>query len=161
MPILSIQFGGEATDPSGNKLDVPGNLVLFRSGPCMQVSISVAEPVAVQLLQQGKKLPAPISGMALVDTGASTTCIDETVAQKLLLPVTDVVMVASASHAATQQNVYPARIEVVGLSIAINALNAIGAPLAPQGIIALIGRDVLQHCTLFYNGMTGSISLAM
>jgi len=127
----------------------------------MQVSVSVAEAVAVELVQQGKTLPAPISGMALLDSGASTTCVDESVAQKLQLPVTDVVTIASASHTSSKQNVYPARIELVGLSVAINALDAIGGPLIEQGIIALIGRDVLQHCTLFYNGMTGSISLAI
>lgn len=127
----------------------------------MQVSVSVAEAVAIELVQQGKSLPPPISGLALLDSGASTTCIDESVANKLQLPVTDVITVASASHASTEQSVHPARIEMVGLSVAFNALDAIGAPLIEQGIIALIGRDVLQHCTFFYNGMSGSISLAI
>ena len=36
-----------------------------------------------------------------------------------------------------------------------------GANLAPQGLIALIGRDVLRHGTLFYNGVDGSISFAI
>lgn len=99
--------------------------------------------------------------MALIDTGASTTCIDERAAELHRLPVTDVVMVASASHAATQQNVYPARIEVLGLSITIDALSAVGAPLSTQGIIALIGRDTLSRCTLFYDGVSGSVSLAI
>jgi len=71
------------------------------------------------------------------------------------------VNVASASHASTQQNVYPIQIEVVGHPISIEAPNAIGAALAPQGLIALIGRDVLQHCTLFYNGITGEITLSI
>ncbi|MBK9064429.1 MAG: hypothetical protein IPL89_14740 [Acidobacteria bacterium] len=77
------------------------------------------------------------------------------------MPVTNVVTVASASHSAAQGNVYPAQIEVIGLPIAINALNSIGAPLAAQGLIALLGRDVLQHCTVFFNGPAGSISFAL
>jgi hypothetical protein len=42
-----------------------------------------------------------------------------------------------------------------------NAPMSIGAPLAAQGLIALIGRDLLQHCTLIYNGHLGQISLCI
>jgi hypothetical protein len=45
--------------------------------------------------------------------------------------------------------------------VPIGVGGAIGAPLAAQGIVALIGRDVLQHCTLHYNGFTGEITLAI
>ncbi len=38
---------------------------------------------------------------------------------------------------------------------------AIAAPLAAQGLIALIGRDLLQHCTLIYTGSLGQISLCI
>jgi predicted aspartyl protease len=99
--------------------------------------------------------------MALLDTGATSTCIDDTAARQLQLPVVNVVHVASASHASTPQNVYPIQVEVVGLPISIEAPNAIGAALSPQGLLALIGRDVLQHCTLFYNGITGEITLSI
>lgn len=106
-------------------------------------------------------MPTPIAGMALIDTGASVTCVDESLAQQLQLPAIDVVQMMSASHAATQQNVYPVEIEIVGAAIRISVPRAIGASLAPQGIIALIGRDFLQHCTLFYNGVTGAITLSI
>lgn len=33
--------------------------------------------------------------------------------------------------------------------------------MAPQGLLALIGRDVLQHCTLLYNAVTGEITLSI
>ncbi|MBI3193330.1 MAG: retroviral-like aspartic protease family protein [Ignavibacteriae bacterium] len=113
------------------------------------------------MLQQGKPLPKPVTGVALIDTGASSSCIDDDVANQLQLPVVNVVSVASASHASTPQNVYPIQIEVVGLPISIEAPNAIGAALSSLGLLALIGRDVLQHCTLFYNGITGEITLSI
>jgi hypothetical protein len=102
--------------------------VLVGRGPIVQVTVSVGQQVASQVLQ---------------------------------LPAIDVVTVASASHSSTTQNVYPIQIEVVGLPIAINAPRAIGAPLQSQGILVLIGRDVLQHCVLVYNGPTGSFSLSI
>lgn len=130
-------------------------------GPCIQVNLSIASPIAEQLLQKGESLPAPVSGLALIDTGASVTCIDETAAAKLGLPPVDVVSIASASSASSQCNTYPVRIDLQGLPIGIDATKAIGAPLAAQGLVALIGRDVLSHFTLFYNGTTGQITLAM
>lgn len=161
MPILNLQFSVQAKGPDGASVQVPSSIALSARGPRLQVSLGVHQAIATQLLQQGKALPQPVSGLALIDTGASTTCIDEDAAQKLQLPVTNIVTVASASHASTRHNVYPSQIEVIGLPIAINAPNAIGAPLAAQGLLALIGRDVLQVCTLHYNGPAGSISLAL
>jgi predicted aspartyl protease len=121
----------------------------------------LAQSIANQLLQQRKAIPKPISGIALIDTGATSTCIDDVAAQQLKLSVVNVVTVASASHASTPQNVYPIQVEVVGLPISIEAPSAIGAALAPQGLLALIRRDVLQHCALFYNGVTGEITLSI
>jgi len=127
----------------------------------VQVSISVEQNIAQQLLAQGVTLPPSEVGLALIDSGATSTCIDDEAARRLRLPAIDVVAVASASHASTQQNVHPIQIEVRGLPITISAPRAIAAPLAPQGLLVLIGRDVLQHCTLFYNGPAGSFSLSV
>ncbi len=161
MPILHIQLNIQAQNSKGQPIQILPSVGLQRQGPCVQVSIGLAQSLASQLLQQGHTLPKPISGIALIDTGASSTCIDSNVAQQLELPVVNVVNIASASHASSQQNVYPIQIEVVGLPISIEAPNAIGAALNSQGLIALIGRDVLQHCTLFYNGITGAFTLSI
>lgn len=161
MPILHVQYNIEAQTPDGQRIQVPPSVALLRRGPFVQVVLSVAQEIAEQLVQQGQALPQPASGLALIDTGASVTCLDEAAAQQLQLPVIDVVEMMSASHAATQQNVYPIQIEVVGSPIKINVPRAMGATLSPQGIIALLWRDFLQHCTLFYNGITGQITLSI
>ncbi|GIW41619.1 MAG: hypothetical protein KatS3mg076_2196 [Candidatus Binatia bacterium] len=123
--------------------------------------MGVEQHIAQQLLQMGQSVPVPVSGLALIDTGATTTCVDEAAAQRLGLPVIDVATLASASHASSQHNVYPIQIEVTGLPIVLNAPRAIGAPLASQGLLVLLGRDLLQHCTLFYNGLNGSFTLSI
>lgn len=160
MPILHIQFNAQGTNNQGQVVKVNPGIVLQRQGPCVQVTIGLAQSIAEQLLQQGKPVPQPISGLALIDTGATSTCIDDEAAQKLQLPVTNVVNVASASHSSTPQNVYPIQVQITGLPISIES-GAVGAALAPQKLLALIGRDVLQHCTLFYNGITGQITLSI
>jgi len=126
----------------------------------VQVTIGIEQNMAAQLIQQGQTVPSPVPGFALLDTGASTTCIDDDVAQQLGLPVTNQMPMVSASHT-SMRNVYPCSIDIVGLPVPISALSAMGAALAPQGIIALIGRDLLRHCTLFYNGVTGEFTLSI
>ena len=161
MPILNVQFAGQGKLPDGTVVPVPQQAVLTQRGPVVQVTVGVGQQIATQVLQGGGTLPAPVSGLALIDTGASVTCVDQDAATLLQLPAIDVVHIASASHAAAEQNVYPIQVEMVGLPITVNAPRAVGAPLAVQGLLVLIGRDVLQHCVFVYNGPAGSISLSI
>jgi predicted aspartyl protease len=160
VPILNVQFKAQGQTPTGQTITLPPAAALLGQGPVVPVVLSVAQTIADQLLQQGLPVPAPVSGSALIDTGASSTCIDDATAQTLQLPAIDVVTMTSASHASTQQNIYPVLIEVAG-GIRIDVPRAMGANLAPQSLVALIGRDFLQHCTLFYNGPTGHITLSL
>jgi len=161
MPILHTQLTGQGQTPDGKTVALPAPIALMQRGPIVQVTIGVEQNIAQQLVSQGAQLPQPVSGVALIDTGATSTCIDDAIAQQLKLPVVDVITIASASHPNSKQNVYPALIEVVGINIKFNAFRAIGVPLANQGIQVLIGRDLLQVCTLFYNGMIGSFTLSI
>jgi predicted aspartyl protease len=158
MPILHTQFTGQGTNPQGQTVQIEPKIVLQNRGPIIQVTVALAAPFAQSLQQAGQTVPAPISGWALVDTGASDTCIDGGHAQQMGLPVIDVVNLTSATHVNTLQNVYPIRIEFAGVPIAIDAPRAIAANLTAQGLLLLIGRDVLQHCTFIYNGLAGSIT---
>lgn len=161
MPILNIQLSGGLETPDGQRVALPSQAVLLQRGPVIQVTVGVGQAIAQQVLQQGGQLPPPVTGLALIDTGATTTCIDEEAAQKLQLPAIDVVTVASVSHASTERNVYPISIEVAGLPIVVNAPRSVGAELKAQGLLLLIGRDVLQSCVLVYNGPAGQFTLTL
>ena len=129
-------------------------------GPIIQVSISVAPVVAQTILSAGGTVPPPVNGIGLIDTGASGTCVDDDVALGLNLPVTGTATMASASHAGSQRNLYPIQLEVVGWPIKWHTNRAMGASLNAQGLIALIGRDMLRACVLVYNGTAGTFSLS-
>lgn len=161
MPILHTQFSGQGITPNGQTVQLPPAVVLQQRGPCLQASVGLLQSMAQALIQQGDQVPAPRAGVALIDTGASDTCIEEQTARDLGLPVVDQVTMASASQSSSPRNVYPITIEITGLPFPMNAPRAIGAELAPQGLILLIGRDALQFCTLFYNGITGEITLSV
>ncbi len=81
MPILNIQLAGQ--DPSGNQ--IPALVALQQRGPVVQVSVSVEQNIAQQLLAQGIALPPPETGFALVDTGATLTVLPRKVADALRL----------------------------------------------------------------------------
>ncbi len=88
---------------------------LIQEGPCVRVLIGLAQSFLSQLSKDRQSVPSSVPGMALIDTGASTTCIDDLLAQSLGLPVIDVAKIVSASHADTEVSVYPIQIEIVGL----------------------------------------------
>jgi predicted aspartyl protease len=152
---------GEGQTADGRRVQLPPGVALQVRGPVVQASVTLEETAAQTLVQQGGQLPSPENGLALIDTGASVTCIDAEAARRLRLPAIDVVPMTSASHARTDQNVYPIQIEILGFPMRLQAPRAVGAELASQGLLLLIGRDVLRSCTLFYNGVTGEFTLSI
>lgn len=160
MPILNTQLGGQVKDATGKLTNLLPQVALMLRGPILQVTITVEENVGKGLLAQGKPVPTPVSGMALIDTGATNTCIDDQAAQSLVLPIIDVARMTSATHANQQCNIYPVQINMPP-NLTINAPRAMGAGLAAQGLLVLLGRDVLQACNLFYNGPMGQFTLSI
>lgn len=137
---------------------MPSHVALQLRGPTLQVTVTIEENAGKALLAQGKTLPTPKTGFALIDTGASNTCIDEKAAQELGLPVIDVGTMQSANEK-KPCNIYPVQFTLPKL--VLNSPRTMGADLAPMGLLILIGRDMLQHCNLFYNGPAGQFTLSM
>ena len=75
MPILHVQYDAKGQTPTGKPVQIPPSIAPLQKGPCVQVVIGLAQSFADPLVQQGQPVPQPVTGMALVDTGASTTCI--------------------------------------------------------------------------------------
>ena len=159
MPILHSQIALHTKSPDGEIVQAPPVTALQHRGPILQVSITVEQNFGKGLIAQGKTPPAPKSGLALIDTGASNTCIDEQAARELGLPVIDVANMQSASHEKHPCNIYP--VQIITPIVTLNAPRVMGAALVSQGLLVLIGRDVLQSCTLFYNGPAGQFTLTL
>lgn len=112
------------------------------------------------LVENGEPVPVPVPGLAPVDTGASITRVDHDTADRAGLAVVDSGPMASATHASEIVPIYAGR-PMISSFCAINANRAYGATLASQGLIALIGRDILAQCMFTYNGSDGSFSIAI
>lgn len=148
----------------GNQVGYHHNLRLF--GPIIPVQIALPQALAQYLISTNSPVPTPVSGMALIDTGASITSVDNTVFQSLNVQPVGVANVGGA-HGAAQQSVFPASISFPGTQLTGLAFNqVIGCNIIGQAtglnqpLIALVGRDLLQHFVLIYNGPIGSITFA-
>jgi hypothetical protein len=160
MPILHIQLGAQQKTPDGKIVPANPAIALHGRGPVVQVTVTIEQNAGKGLLSQGKALPTPRVGLALIDTGASGTCIDDQAAQELGLPIIDVAKMTSATHAEQQCNVYPVSIAIPPV-LTLNCPRTMGAALAAQGLLVLIGRDILTRCNLFYNGPIGQFTLSL
>ncbi len=149
--------------PAG-QFGFPDNLRQF--GPIIPVEIAVPPALAQHLIATNAPVPAPVNGMALIDTGASITSVDNSVFQSLGVQPVGVAMVGGA-HGAAQQPVFPASISFPGTQLVGLAFNQVlgcnivgqntGTPLP---LIALVGRDLLQYFVMVYNGPMGGITFA-
>ena len=161
MPIFNTRVEGEARDQQGNVTRVPPRMALQQIGPSVQVILSPLEAHLKAIIDKGGSPPPPVSGRALIDTGATMTCVDSAAAQQAGLAFVDSGTMTSATHTNEKVPVFAGRLIIEATSITVNANRAFGANLAPQGLIALIGRDLLAQCVLVYNGLDGSFSLSI
>ena len=96
-----------------------------------------------------------------MDTGASRTAVDIDTAKKLGLPVTKPAKMSSASHADVIVPVFAGQLEMPGFTKIAVPHGLIGVNLNGNGVIALIGRDLMKVAVLTYNGPDGSYTLAI
>ena len=123
--------------------------------------------VRAQVLTQAKqKVPVPVAVRALIDTGASCTCIDPGVFAKLSLSPTGKTSMITPSTGATPQlaDQYDVGLFIVGSAneppLFLPSLPVTASVLQHQGFEALIGRDILAKCLFTYNGDMGTFTLA-
>lgn len=137
---------------------------LSARGPLLDVMVGVSGPRREALTKAGLAIPNEIQIRGLIDTGASSTALDQAVIAALGLVPTGTIPIHTPSTQGTAHvcNQYDVRITLVHpkLSLHIPALPVIDAGLATQGIQALIGRDVLERCLFIYNGQDNYFSLS-
>lgn len=97
---------------------------------------------------------------ALIDTGATESCIDSGLATTLELPVVDRRTVSGALGGG-EVNMHVAQIYIPSLDRTVEGLFA-GVHLVAGGqtYAALIGRTFLLHYSLTYDGVSGSVTIS-
>lgn len=143
----------------------PGGMRIM--GPVLPIQIEIPTALAMQLQQTGQAIPTPVSGFGLVDTGASVSAVHEVVIQQLGVQPVGIANVGTAGGP-QQQATYPARFSFPGTNLpTIEFGQLLGANLTGQSLpgiqaplIALLGRDILEHFVVVYNGPAGMYTMA-
>ena len=95
---------------------------------------------------------------ALVDTGASESCIDSALAEALKLPVVDRKPISGALGPG-ESDIYVAQVYVPNAGTISGRFAGVHLLAGGQPHYALLGRLFLLHFEMLYNGTTGAVSL--
>ncbi len=119
---------------------------MYTVGPALTVRISsVAQPMSVGDI------------LALVDTGATESCIDSSVADELGLVRVDTISMSGISGQVALP-VYLARIEVPALQThMLGRFTGVHLVVGGQPYGALLGRSFLRNYTMTYEGRSGMV----
>ena len=160
MPILTTRFDRVVLqDGRGNTRPLPPQDALARRGPIVQATLTPLDEQQQALIERGETTPPAVAGIALIDTGATSTCVDEAAARKAGLAVVDRGVISSASHPVHEVPIFAGNIQIP--AFAIRVPRAMGVTLDNQGLVALLGRDALRSTLFIYNGVDGAISLSL
>ena len=99
--------------------------------------------------------------LALVDTGATESCIDISLAQNLDLPVVDKMTISGVGGAKTH-DVYMAQIHIPVLKFTqYGKFAGVDLDGGGQQHKALLGRSFLQNTIMIYDGLRGQVTITV
>jgi hypothetical protein len=98
MPVQHINFQAPGAQPGqAPGTAQPSPAALIQIGPVIQVLVGVPTPLAASLQARNLPVPTPVSGLALIDTGATKSAVAESVAQTLGIQPSGIVNVGTAA----------------------------------------------------------------
>jgi len=160
MPIINISYA------SPERPNDPRALMVL--GP--QITVDILPPLVVEKWAKGSgsQLKQAYNVVALIDTGASVTGVDENVLSQLGYPPIGVASLATPSGV-SQTEVYMVRLVIPSQidphfppnipRIVIDNVRVIAVKLGGQPYKVLLGRDVLSKMVMIYNGPHALITL--
>lgn len=159
MAVINIRLDGLDKDNQGQYKSTSPPEALLSRGPRIWGVLTYSDTQFNLRTSLEDTKDSSVTGWILFDTGASCSCFDIKAADTLDLAVVDKTYVNSVTHGKQLSPVYSGKLIVEKLSIPIQ--KSAGVNLAPHGLIALIGRDVMQNGVLIYNGTDGSFTFCL
>jgi predicted aspartyl protease len=157
--INTITYGGElkkkTKDGKEKIIQVPPTAILNNMGAFLEVTITHPGIIRKQFSQKGEAVPGKRI-KALIDTGASSSVITPEVANELGLIHTGYQTVSSVQDEQKRPIYYGAIQFHWGRG---KEIPFVSCPLKGNAFDGLIGRDILRHWHLTYNGPNGSITI--
>jgi hypothetical protein len=142
-------------------------LPLSPGGPQINAAVLVSNAREQTLQQLGQPIPPPQMIRALIDTGASISAVEPSVLTALGLTPTGEMEIHTPSTGGVpvKTPTYDVRLAILSgrpgdTHFISDTVQITASSLAVQGIQALIGRDILARCILFYNGADSMFTLS-
>ncbi len=152
--INTYRYGGQSkVSKEGQEriINIPPSIILTKMGAFIDVTITHPKSVQEKLRENNENIPA-YKTKALIDTGASSSVISPAVAEQLNLVHTGYQKVTSVHNEQDRPVFFGFIIFPWGTGKEIPIISC-----EIKGFPCLIGRDILQHWHLTYNGPDGSI----
>lgn len=156
MPIFDHRFLDANKDPVPN--------ALRDAGAILPVQINISKALHGLLTAKKQPIPKPVEGVALIDTGATKSCVERSILAGLGIKPIGLVKIGTAKGA-TQCQLFPARLFFPTIRLDVSYSSMAGVNLKGQVIqgaplIALVGRDVLLKCLFIYCGYGGYYTIS-
>lgn len=152
--ISRVQYGGKKkTIKDGKEVEIaiPPPIVLQAKGPMLKLVITQPRTIAQKLKEQSKEIPS-VSVNGLIDTGAFGCVVTPKVVQDLNLIQTGFQKVTSVQDAQDRPAYYAFLQFPWGAG---KEVSVVECPL--KGYDCIIGRNILRHWYMTYNGLDGSV----
>jgi hypothetical protein len=127
-------------------------LTIGPDGPAIDVTVGVGPTIWQGLAGQGNPPPPPLTLRSLIDTGSDLTAIHPKILQQFGgSPVSSARIRRPGQVGYRIAPLFEIRLSIGGLIPGASWIPMRVAGVAPSTptVLALIGRDVLEHCTLF------------
>ena len=156
MPVFKTRI-----HPTNQAPPAPVPMALTHLGPVVQLQLEVSDALSKELVESKQQVPAPVSGRGLIDTGATFSAIDNSVAKRMGLQPIGTVRVGTAGGRRAAP-VYALKITIVGGgNIVLNDNHVTGVDLDGTDMLALLGRSFLQNVILIYDGISAEFTIAL
>jgi hypothetical protein len=133
---------------------------LQNTGPILEIQVTVSRDLANVLKAGNIPVPDPIKVMAMIDTGASSSVVNPEVIRNLGISPTGRVKINTPSDCGVDCNQYKLAFAFPN-GVVMESSDVIEAPLVGQPVQCLLGRDILRHGVLIYNGYMQQITFSV
>lgn len=133
-------------------------------GPVIDIFVGISKKREELLQAKGLTIPPRVSIKALIDSGATSTCIDLRVIRSLGISPTDVTFINTPSTSTSPHacNCFDVSIEIPCGKVTgrIKNLRVLEVDLDHSPFDGLIGQDILSKSLFVYDGRGGTLTLA-
>ncbi len=139
-------------------------VMIGSDSPTIDLAVAVSRVWQRRRAAQGRPMPSPTTVRGLIDTGSDLSVVHPQILQQLSLQAVGSVRIRrpGAGGGFRLAAIFDVQLLIGGAApdahwISTQVVSA--APSTPT-VLALIGRDVLEQCTLFYNGPRRELTLS-